>query len=837
MRIFLLLLSVLIVASSRQAIAVDYVNDLVPILETYCISCHAADDAQGGLVMDSHAALMTGGESGLAVTSGVASSSRMFLMAAGKMEPVMPPDDMEGPTADELELLAEWINQGAKGPEGEMPLKRTLRTPMIATAEGVDVPITAMARSSDERLLAIARFGAIEVLTDKGTVITKLNKNLGKVNSLQFNQAGDRLLVGTGLTGAYGQAILFDVESGQVVGDFVGHQDVLYAARFSPDEKLVATAGYDRKILIWNVDTGDSVTEMIGHNGAIYDLDFSPDGKHLVSACADETAKIWEVSTGKRFDTLSQPEGEVSTVQFTPDGRFVIAGSADNRLRVWRFISKKRPRINPIVQTRFVDESPIVKMQTTQDGLGLVIVSEAGNIKLLRTSDWSVVTALSPVEDSVTDLSILKNTGMIEVSLMNGEIVQRPLPKITEDRQLTQFKKVEPVFLDLGPLKELDESKLNFASGVADVSRGVVINGKILKKGETDSYRFMAKLGEAWAMDADRVSGDLDPMIVIRDEDGVPVRRARLQAIRDTYFTFRGKNSEQTTDFRLFNWQEIGLDQYLYSNGEVTKTFMHPRGPDSGFNVYPNSGKRSTYFGTTHTTHALGEPAYVVRELEGDEPREPNGLPVFEIDYENDDDPSRRAGTSSRLLFTAPRDGSYLVTISDARGLAADDFDYNLRIRPAKPSFTAKLGVYKGEIRPGTGQEFPVVVDRLDGFDGSVEFSISGLSSDWQSTFPVIVEAGQREASGVIWVPEGTDESTSIPDIRVTARATINGIVVERDAGSLQRTEGRQASQGRSDDPAQRSRYCRQRELDIERRTRSDSVGASGSPTRRRFRW
>ena len=64
----------------------------------------------------------------------------------------------------------------------------------------------------------------------------------------------------------------------------------------------------------------------------------------------------------------------------------------------------------------------------------------------------------------------------------------------------------------------------------------------------------------------------------------------------------------QSNDFRLFGWQEIGLDQYLYSNGEVTKTWMHPRGPDSGFDVYPGTGTRYTYFGTTHTTHALGEP-------------------------------------------------------------------------------------------------------------------------------------------------------------------------------------------------------------------------------------
>jgi len=795
MRLPFLLLMLSIAFTGRPALALDYVHDVLPILETYCIGCHTADEAQGGLVMESHAALMAGGDSGLAVTAGVASSSRMFLMAAGKLEPVMPPDDMDGPTPDELEILASWIDAGAVGPEGDMPIKRTLRTPQIATSQTVTLPITAMARTTDERLTAIARFGSIKIQNNDGVTVSQLGEDLGKINSLVFNRAGDRLLAATGLTGAYGQAVLFDVPGGNVIDEFLGHRDVLYAAEFSPDGNLIATAGYDRQILIWNVQNGEVVTQMDGHNGAIFDLAFSPDGKQLVSACADETAKIWDVTTGERLDTLSQPEGEVYTVEFTRDGRFVLAGSADNRLRVWRFVSKEKPRINPIVQTRFVDESPVVQMKTTHDGNGLVIVSESGNLKLLRTDDWSVVTALAPVDDIVTDLIVSRDAKSLSVSLMNGQIVERTLPPITTDRVPKPTSNLTPVYLDVGPLTELVESKVAGASGVADVPRGASIQGTIQTAGERDGYRFMAKRGEVWCIEGDKTTGNLDPKIVIEHGDtengndangnGTPVLRARLQAVRDTYFTFRGKDSKQVGDFRLFNWQEIGLNQYLYSNGEVTRTYMHPRGPDSGFNVYPNEGNRFTYFGTTHTTHALGEPAYVVRELGPDEPREANGLPVFEIYYENDDDPSRAAGNSSRLLFTAPDDAEYVVRVGDTRGQAAPDFGYELRIRPAKPSFEASYGAFKSEIRPGTGREIPVIVKRSDGFEGPVEFSISVLPEGWRSTFPVTVESHQRRAEGMVWVPEGTPGSDEKWELRLTATALINGVVVERDGGRL----------------------------------------------------
>lgn len=784
MKRFPLLIAICLGLAS-PARGVDYVEDVLPILETYCIGCHTQDDAQGGLMMQSHKALMTGGDSGLAITPGVASSSRLFMMAAGKLEPVMPPDDMEGPTPEELEVLAAWIDDGAQGPDGDMPLKRTLRTPDIPTSPDVSLPITAIAIAPDGKRFAKAQFGMIEISDDAGKPISRIQTDAGKVNSLSFDATGQRILAATGLTGGYGQAVLYDAVSGQLIRELVGHRDVLYAAEFSPDGTKIATAGYDQKIVIWNADSGDPITTLKGHNGAIFDLSFSPDGRHLISACADETAKVWDTETGKRMDTLSQPEGEVYAVRFTPDGKFLLAGSADNRLRVWRFVSKDQARINPIVQTRFVDESPVVHFDLTNDGRGLVIISEAGNVKLLRTDDWSVVAAMAPVPDTATDLAVAHDGDSVSISLMNGEIIERTLPTIPGGKQHRRATTIEPIYLDVGPLAMMDEIKSAPIDGVIDVARGVEVKGFITQPGETDRYRFAAKKGEMWAIDADKTSGDLDPKIQVRDDSGELVLRTRLQAVRDTYFTFRGKNSLQTNDFRLFRWQEIGLDQYLYSNGEVTKTWMHPRGPDSGFDVYPGEGTRYTYFGTTHTTHALGEPAYVVRELRPGEAQEPNGLPVFDVHYENDDDPTRRAGNSSRLLFTAPHDGRFTVSVSDTRGHSGADHGYSFRVRPADPSFTSSVVRVEPEIHPGSGREVRVVSERIDGFDGPIKVSLGELPEAWKSTFPITIEANQRSALGMIWVPEGISPEKDPVNISVTAAAEIFGRTVERDAGMI----------------------------------------------------
>ncbi|MGB7325215.1 MAG: c-type cytochrome domain-containing protein [Rubripirellula sp.] len=777
----------LVTASAAEP--VDYVRDVLPIFQTYCIGCHADGDAEGDLAMDSHAAMMTGGEHGAVITAGVPSSSRLFLMAAGKMEPVMPPDGEQGPSESELATIAAWIEQGAIGPDGDMPIKRVLRTPKIATNENAATPITAIATSGKRKLHAVARFGSVE-LVDGDKIVKTIEGEFGKVNAIQFSGDGERILIASGVTGAYGDAAVYSVATGERLVEMIGHSDVLYAAVFSPDETLVATAGYDRQIVLWNAATGDPIRTFSGHNGAIFDLAFSPDGNLLVSACADETVKIWDVKTGQRFDTLSQPEGEVFAVEVTADGKYVLAGSADNRLRVWRLKSVDKPRINPIVATRFVDESPLVNFALTGDGKELVVMSEAGNLKRIRTSDWTQAAVIDSVGSGASDLAIDAVGKSILVSMMNGSIERRDLPAIrdnsnpksTEGRQAAS-----PKYMDLDEPVSVTESELKSDSGVIDVDRGTRVSGVISLPGQVDGYRWTAQAGEVWAIDADAAgkNGKIDPFISIVDDEGQRVLRVRLQAIRDTYFTFRGKDSTQVNDFRMFNFEELNLNDYLYASGEVTRLFMRPRGPDSGFNVYPNSGNRWTFFGTTHSTHALGEPAYVVRPLApGDQPLA-NGLPVFDVFYENDDDPMRKAGTGSRLLFTAPADGRYTVQVTDTRGEGGDDYAYTLAVRAAEPAFVPHVKPVNKSLRRGGGREIRINVDRSDGFAGPVTFDAMGLPDEVVSNFPVTIQRGQQSAVAMVWIPDSAKGWDGEVEPTLVATAKVLGRNVERRVGSI----------------------------------------------------
>lgn len=88
-------------------------NDLKPILDKKCVSCHGSSYPGGKLRLDSYEGLMSGGEHGKAVIAKNSAGSRLMKMLKGTMQPRMPMD--QAPlTHAEMEKISKWITQGSK---------------------------------------------------------------------------------------------------------------------------------------------------------------------------------------------------------------------------------------------------------------------------------------------------------------------------------------------------------------------------------------------------------------------------------------------------------------------------------------------------------------------------------------------------------------------------------------------------------------------------------------------------------------------------------------------------------------------------------------------------
>ncbi|GAB5403004.1 MAG: hypothetical protein Aurels2KO_12350 [Aureliella sp.] len=747
------------------------------VLNRYCAGCHNASEPEGDFSVADFSSLMKGTPDGSVVKAGKPDESLLLKLVTGDAEPVMPPEDEDQPSAEEIDILRRWIANGATGPAatgGSAMLPTRPEAPQIEPAKQQFV--TAIAAMPAGKI-ATATLGRVTVTNRKSSeTIWTIDDLPGKVNSLRLSDDKQWLVIGSGVTGTAGSVTIASLKDGSIKHQITGHTDAIYCANLSPDNALLATGSYDRTVILWklNETQPEQIHTFTGHNGAIYDLDFSPDGSVLATASADQTIKLWNTQQLQRLDTLGQPEGEMRCVRISNDGEYVFGAGGDRQIRKWQLVSTTKPAINPMVFARYAHEKGIGQLTLVGDHY-VATASDDKTVKLWHADDLSVAAKPQKLNDIPSGIAALPPHRCVAVEL-------------TGKRSLINFS-VQPIATkqrnSQAPTKQIASSnrnkpsleKLNFAESEPNDRPGrataitlpAVVEGNIELasngRGGEDLFRFPASAGEAWIFDVSTPKeSELDSWIEVVDSQGKNVLNTRLQALRESYFTFRGKDSDTSDDFRLHKWEDMELDEYLYSSGEVTRLWLYPRGPDSGFKVYPGRGKRETFFGTTPVTHALGETAYVVRPLADEEPPLPNGLPVFPIYFENDDDPLRRDGKDSRLEFVAPASGDYILRVRDARAFGGEKFAYSIDIRQPNPDF--KLSIQETDLKMpvGAGREWVVNATRLDGLDAAISVNIEGLPEGFRATNPVIIEAGQTQARGTIFATPAAREALAITE-------------------------------------------------------------------------
>lgn len=128
-----------------------------------------------------------------------------------------------------------------------------------------------------------------------------------------------------------------------------GHAARASRAEFSPDGKLILTAGSQNSVGLWDAGTGKFVRQLSGHTRAVLSASFSPDGQFIVTASDDRTARVWETNTGRALAVMEGHSGKVTDAVFSSDGKHILTMSgvlhgshlirnddvSDNTSRVW----------------------------------------------------------------------------------------------------------------------------------------------------------------------------------------------------------------------------------------------------------------------------------------------------------------------------------------------------------------------------------------------------------------------------------------------------------------------------------------------------------------------
>jgi WD40 repeat protein len=219
----------------------------------------------------------------------------------------------------------------------------------------VKIGVKSVAFLPDGRSAVIAGIGGIKILDlSSGQSIRTFagdSRDDPMVNSIAISRDGRHVLAGK-LNGFE----LWEIASGRKLRAFKGHRGFVSAIAISPNSRYGLSGGDDGRLILWDLQTGQIVRDFLGSGGGVTAeikvAAITPDGRFgLTGGGIDAPLQLWDLQTGRLAVKFEADEiGSVSLGPFvfsaaiSPDGRTAITGGSDDILYLWDLKSGRQLR-------------------------------------------------------------------------------------------------------------------------------------------------------------------------------------------------------------------------------------------------------------------------------------------------------------------------------------------------------------------------------------------------------------------------------------------------------------------------------------------------------------
>jgi len=169
-----------------------------------------------------------------------------------------------------------------------------------------------------------------------------------RVLSLDFSPDGQTLVTGGGVPSRSGELKIWNIPNGELVRELKdAHRETIFAVRYSPDGKHIASAAGDRVIKVFNSESGEFIKRFAGHTGQVLTVSWKADSAMLVSGGADNVLKLWDLDRGVPLRTMKGTtyrigsyKREITAVAFLGESEQILAASGDGTVRLHRTTSE-----------------------------------------------------------------------------------------------------------------------------------------------------------------------------------------------------------------------------------------------------------------------------------------------------------------------------------------------------------------------------------------------------------------------------------------------------------------------------------------------------------------
>jgi WD40 repeat protein len=186
---------------------------------------------------------------------------------------------------------------------------------------------------------------------------------------------------------------LWDIKLGRELHTLNGHQKDVNSVSYSPNGKILASASDDQTIKLWDAVSGRELRTLRGHRGGVTKISYSPDGKTLASSSLDKTVKLWNIETGHEIRTLTGHKKFVINVRYSPNGRILASTSGDNTMKLWD--AESGHEIRTLIQNQY-----ILDFSYSPDGRTLASTNGT-SIKLWDIASGNEIRTLAGHQDNI----------------------------------------------------------------------------------------------------------------------------------------------------------------------------------------------------------------------------------------------------------------------------------------------------------------------------------------------------------------------------------------------------------------------------------------------------